>query len=235
MEEIKIDIMPTVITMTDIENHLKDYCALKDIKDMCKETQMRWTAALLYIYEQCFKPNNETVRYNNKNSILNYKDVKQLSDVADIYIRLCYENNKEVSIDGYSKITGIHKQTLYNWEHKEYRYIKYINISTGEEIEDINEWKLNNRGEYKEELSTAHFDFIQKIRNEEEESTYQRASDVRGNQTIFLAKLNKRNGWNMPGIGRQESKKEQSKSLEEIQQEYGALPEKPPELPQNLD
>lgn len=93
---------------------------------------------------------------------MDYKDIQQLSDVADIYIRLCYENEKEISIDGFSKLTGIHKQTLYNWEHKDYRYNKYISVDTGEEIKDIAEWKLNNRGEYKTEPSTSHFDFIQK-------------------------------------------------------------------------
>lgn len=231
MEQVRVKVMPVTITFTDIENHLKDYCVTRDIKDMSKAAQMKWTGALLYIYDNVFKPNENTVKYNNKNSILDYKDIQQLSDVADIYIRLCYENEKEISIDGFSKLTGIHKQTLYNWEHKDYRYNKYININTGEEIKDITEWKLNNRGEYRTEPSTAHFDFIQKIRNEEEESTYQRASDVKGNQTIFLAKLNKRNGWNMPGV-KHESKRENVKGLDEIRQEYGALPEKPPELPE---
>lgn len=231
MEKVKVDICPVVINADDINKYLDQYCIEYDIKDMSKATQMKWTGALLYIYDHVFKPNENTVRYNNKASILDYKDVQQLSDIADIYTRLCYIYNKEISIDGFSKLTGIHKQTLYNWEHKEYRYNKYIDINTGIEIKDIAEWKLNNRGEYTTEPSTAHFDFIQKIREEEEESTYQRASDVKGNQTIFLAKLNKRNGWNMLGAPR-ETKKDSVKGLEQIREEYGALPEKAPELPE---
>lgn len=231
MEQVQVEVLPIIINSSDIEKCLEQYCIDYDIKDMSKAAQMKWTGALLYIYDHVFKPDDNTVRYNNKTSILNYKDVEQLTDIANIYMRLCYINEKEISIDGFSKLTGISKQTLYNWENKEYRYNKYIDINTGKEIKDIAEWKLNNRGEYKTEPSTTHLDFIQKLREEEEESTYQRASDVKGNQTIFLAKLNKRNGWNMPGV-KHESKHENVKGLDQIRQEYGALPEKPPELPE---
>lgn len=69
--------MPVVINLSDIEKCLDSYCTEYGVKDMSKTAQMKWTGALLYIYDHVFKPNDNTVRYN-KASILDYKDIKQL-------------------------------------------------------------------------------------------------------------------------------------------------------------
>lgn len=66
MEKVDIDIMPVTITYADIENYLRDYCITRDIEDMSKAAQMKWTGALLYIYDHTFKPNENTIKYNNK-------------------------------------------------------------------------------------------------------------------------------------------------------------------------
>ena len=88
-----------------------------------------------------------------------------------------------------------------------YRSNKYYSVATGEEIKDIAEWKMNHRGEYRTELSTTHLEFMQKLRQDEEESTYQKGANCRGNQTIFLARLNRRNGWNLPGVSKEQANK----------------------------
>lgn len=102
-----------------IEEYLHQYCIDHEIelKDVYTIDQSRWNSILLYIYRHVFKPtpnNNPNNRYNGKSNI-DYSNKELLNNVCDIYINLCYEYSKEVSIMGFSKLTGIHKDTLYEW------------------------------------------------------------------------------------------------------------------------
>lgn len=203
MEKVQDTEQTMEVFENDIQLYLSMFCENNGIEDMSKESQQRWTAALMFINRNVFKVNDNMVRYNNKNSIIDYKDIEQIDSIYNIYSYLCYLYDKEITIDGFSKLTGITAQTLYNWENKEYRSSRYYSVDTGEEIKDIAEWKMNHRGEYKTELSTTHLDFMQKLRQDEEESTYQKGANCRGNQTIFLARLNRRNGWNLPGVSKE--------------------------------
>lgn len=207
METIGQNQQAAEIFENDIQLYLSMFCEDNSIEDMSKESQQRWTAALMFINRNVFKANADMVRYNNKNSIIDYKDIEQIDSIYNIYSYLCYLYDKEITIDGFSKLTGITTQTLYNWEKKEYRSNKYYSVDTGEEIKDIAEWKMNHRGEYRTELSTTHLEFMQKLRQDEEESTYQKGANCRGNQTIFLARLNRRNGWNLPGVSKEQANK----------------------------
>ena len=53
-------------------------------------------------------------RYNGKSNI-DYSDKELLNSICDIYINFCYEYSKEVSIMGFSKLTGINVDTIYEW------------------------------------------------------------------------------------------------------------------------
>ena len=177
METIGQNQQAAEIFENDIQLYLSMFCEDNSIEDMSKESQQRWTAALMFINRNVFKANADMVRYNNKNSIIDYKDIEQIDSIYNIYSYLCYLYDKEITIDGFSKLTGITTQTLYNWEKKEYRSNKYYSVDTGEEIKDIAEWKMNHRGEYRTELSTTHLEFMQKLRQDEEESTYQKGAN----------------------------------------------------------
>lgn len=103
----------------DIELYLDQYCIDHKIKnnDLYKIDQSRWNSVLLYIYNHVFKPtpnNNPNYRYNGKSNI-DYSNKELLEYICDIYINMCYEYSKEVSIMGFSKLTGIPKETLYEW------------------------------------------------------------------------------------------------------------------------
>nr|DAL13722.1 MAG TPA_asm: DNA-packaging protein [Bacteriophage sp.] len=77
----------------------------------------RWNSVLLYIYSQVFKPhkNDGIVRRYNEKSNIDYSNRELIDNVCDIYIAMCYEYSKEVSVMGFSKMTGIHIDTLYQW------------------------------------------------------------------------------------------------------------------------
>lgn len=111
----------TVITDQGVEvyenfitEYLDKYIADKNIADMSKEPQSKWNAALIYIYKAVFKNDRERLR-DPKNKD-NYND-KLINDICDIYIELCYEYDKEVSINGFCFLTGINTDTVYTWGH----------------------------------------------------------------------------------------------------------------------
>lgn len=124
MQNIEIQELNTAeqkveVYANDIEIYLNQYCVEHEIKhkDLYTIDQSRWNSVLLYIYKHVFKPtpnNKPNNRYNGKSNI-DYSNKELLDNVCDIYINLCYEYSKEVSIMGFSKLTGIHKDTLYTW------------------------------------------------------------------------------------------------------------------------
>lgn len=119
IQEVNTTAERTEVYANDIEMYLSQYCIDHEIKhkDLYTIDQSRWNSVLLYIYKHVFKPtinNNPNSRYNGKSNI-DYSNKELLNNVCDIYINLCYEYSKEVSIMGFSKLTGIHKDTLYDW------------------------------------------------------------------------------------------------------------------------
>lgn len=102
-----------------IQESISNYCIDHDIdiKDIYTFDQQRWNSVLLYIYSQVFKPckNDGVVRRYNEKSNIDYSNRELIDSVCDIYINLCYEFSKEVSIMGFNKLTGIDEETINNW------------------------------------------------------------------------------------------------------------------------
>lgn len=102
-----------------IQESISNYCMdhVIDITDIYKFDQQRWNSVLLYIYRQVFKPhkNDGIVRRYNEKSNIDYSNRELINNICDIYIAMCYEYSKEVSVMGFSKMTGITLDTLYQW------------------------------------------------------------------------------------------------------------------------
>ena len=195
-----------------IHTYLDEYLETHDVKDMHKEPQSRWNAALLYINKCMFKPHRDILRadnydtgklIHNNSTNNNAYDLDVVNRLCDIYIDLCYEYDKEVSILGFSKLTGINPDTFYDWGNESSRP-----GSSGCEI-------------YK------------KLNREREESLSNKLISGKQNPVGLLGALNRHYGWNM-GQPRGTSG-EQRQSLEQIQERYrlehGAGHQKP-ELPE---
>lgn len=119
MERVQGTIQSAEVYENDIDLYLHQYCIDHELetKDLYTFDQSRWNSVLLYIYKHVFKPtpdNKPNYKYNGKSNI-DYSNKGLLENVCDIYINLCYEYSKEVSIMGFSKLTGIPKETLYEW------------------------------------------------------------------------------------------------------------------------
>lgn len=143
----------------DIEFYLAKFCEENNIEDMKKETQNVWNAALMYIRKNVFNTpdilkdktpltgyNNNN--YNNKYSNLNCSNCNRynmdiVNSVCDYYIYLCMLYVKEVSIIGFSNLTGIYTQTMYQWGADE-RKLSTSGIGIYKKITEFNEESLSN-------------------------------------------------------------------------------------------
>ena len=117
MERIEADQQQDTIEVfeNDIQLYLKMFCEEQKIKDIKKESQAVWNSALRYIYRHVFKDTDRLKSHTNisvNNNIIpstfNAYDYKKVLDVLDIYIfDMCMRYDKEVSIIGFSTLTGI--------------------------------------------------------------------------------------------------------------------------------
>lgn len=145
--------------------YLDQYIEEHNIEDMHKEPQSRWNAALLYINKNLFKLHPEILKSENR--ISNTYDINIINTICDIYIELCYEYDKEVSILGFCKLTGIVQDTIYQWGNETTR------------------------------LGSSASEIYKKLSTEREESLSNMLISGKRNPVGLLGALNRHYGWNM--------------------------------------
>lgn len=151
----------------EIKLQLDNFCDDFQIEDMSKESQNKWNAALLYIYKYVFKDTN---KLKDKTNISNRYDIDIVNSVCDIYVNYCYLYDKEISIMGFSKLTGIDTDTINSWGNNE-----YMSSSNA---------------------SVIH----KKLTKEREESLSNILISGKRNPVGILGALNRHYQWNMPGV-----------------------------------
>lgn len=159
-----------------ISEYLDQYILEKNIEDMSKEPQSKWNAALIYIYKALFKNNKESLKGPDKDT---YND-RLMNDICDIYISLCYEHDKEISINGFCFLTGINTDTVYTWGSGERR------------------------------LGSSCSEIYKKLIKNNEESLSDKLISGGLNPMKVLPALNRRHNWNMPGTSRQGGEEQRS-------------------------
>ena len=159
-----------------ISEYLDQYIIEKNIEDMSREPQSRWNAALIYIYKNIFKEHKDSLKGPDRDT---YND-ELINNICDIYIELCYEYDKEISINGFCFLTGIHKDTIYSWGREETR------------------------------LGSSCSDLYKKLIENNEESLSDKLISGGLNPMKVLPALNRRHNWNMPGTNRQGGEQTQS-------------------------
>ena len=122
MEKVT-DFVPSMeVFANDIELHLSMFCEEQNIEDLRKESQAVWNGALRYIRRKVF-PNKDILKsktniniYNNIiPSNFNAYNYDLVNDICDIYIDLCFIYDKEISIMGFSNLTGIDSTMIQDW------------------------------------------------------------------------------------------------------------------------
>lgn len=169
------------VFQNDIEYALSCFCEEYKIEDMTKESQNRWSAALAYIRHRVF-PDKNIFKSKDKTltgamvSTCGKYDIDILDSIADIYIILCLNYDKEVSYIGFSLLTGIDVVTIKQWA--------------------VNGSRLSDKGFY----------LTQKIRMFREESLSAKLATANKNPVGILAILNRHYQWNLPGVSKETKK-----------------------------
>lgn len=164
----------------DIEMWLDDYCMKKGIENLRDETQLIWYGAMGHVCKHLFKGTRilKSSKLHNVEGVVtesnfNAYDIEKVVEVLEIYCQLCYENNKEVTQIGFSKLTGIDHDTLYDW----------------------------GKGAMK--LSSSGLDVTKRLKAEREASLSAMLSSGTRNPVGLLAILNHFYGWNLPGVSKE--------------------------------
>lgn len=191
----------------DIVLYLKMFCEEHNLQDLKKESQSVWNAALRYIKKHVFKDKsklkdktNIDISNNRISSNFNRYDYNLVNDICDIYIDLCMIYDKEVSIIGFSNLTGIDYDTIYQWGSNN----NINNIS-------VNDNEISGR------LSNMSLVIYKKLNHFREESLSNKLATAKNNPVGILAILNRHYQWNLPGVSREKAQP-QVISVNELQQ-----------------
>lgn len=201
-EERTTQTIPDIEVYTsEIERHLADFCEKFNIDDLTKETQNRWNAALLYIYKHLFKDN--TVLYKDNITNMNGYNIDNVYSLCLYYIDLCYQYDKECSISGFSKLSGINQDTIYSW--------------------GILETRSNSKAS----------EVYKKLNKEREETLSNMLISGKRNPVGILGALNHYYAWNMPGVSGKDTQALAKQTPEQIANQYkrDLLPDNSEQLP----
>lgn len=192
----------TEVFENDIALYLSEFCEEQGIEDIKKESQSVWNGALMYIRRHVFpvsdilkSKNNIYINNNNIPSNFNAYNYELVNSVCDYYIYMCMMNDKEVSLIGFSNLTGINTEILCDWGREESR-----------------------------KLSTESSEIYKKLNKFREESLSNKLVTGKQNPVGVLGVLNRHYQWNMPGV-RQDSGGNKALGLDEIKsqlQQIGA-------------
>lgn len=169
----------------DIDLYLHQFCEDNDIDDLKRESQSVWNSCLRYIYTHVFKHNNHVLKsHNNINtdnnipSNYNMYNYELLNELVDYYIyNMCFKYDKEVSILGFTSLTGIDESIVYDW------------------------------GNNVNKLSSESSKIYKKLNQFREESLSNKLATGNKNPVGILAILNRHYQWNMPGVSREQANK----------------------------
>lgn len=198
---------------------LEEYMRTRGIEDMTKECQNKWSAALRYVGKNVFKGTQKLKKPLKKatDGFMGYKnnnayDLEKVNSLVDVYIDLCYEFDKEISVNGFSFMSGIDYDVLNNWAGR------YKN-SPG----------TQNGGELGRRI-------YQKLISQNEESlSGMLISGGKHPPVGVLGALNRKHGWNMgQPLNFQQPGGLPGKSAEEIAADHLVSGSDIPELP-NLE
>lgn len=137
----------------DIQMYLTMFCEENGIEDMKKESQAVWNSCLRYIYKHVFK-NTDSLKqsnniYNINNPIpstYNSYNYDTVLKVLDIYIfDMCMRYDKEVSIIGFSTLTGIDESIIYDWGNGESGKLSTLSSKIYKKLNQYREESLSNK------------------------------------------------------------------------------------------
>ena len=151
MEKVQEQEQKIEVFENDISVYLTMFCEENGIEDMKKESQSVWNGALRYIRRHVFNnkdvlksKDNINIYNNNIPSTFNAYNYDTVNYICDIYIDLCFINDKEVSIIGFSNLTGIDTELIYNWGNENTKLSK-TSFNVYKKLSQFREESLSNK------------------------------------------------------------------------------------------
>ena len=95
-------------------------CEEDEIKMLMRKSQP-FKGMLKYINNRLFKLKDGDIKYNNKNSNIDYGDIDYINRLWDIYTSLCYRYLQNPTLLNFSLFTGIANETFSDWISGNYR------------------------------------------------------------------------------------------------------------------
>lgn len=186
---------PIEVFENDIDMYIKLFCQEQDIKDLRAMPQSVWNGCMMYVRKNVFPKGSKRLKdnaiYNIDNNIINSNcnryNYTLVNDVADIYIYYCTLYDKEISLIGFSNLTGINADTLEDWKAGE------------------------GQG-----LGSSGFEIWKKIIKCREESLSNKLATGNKNPVGILAILNRHYAWNLPGVSRETESSKRALSVEQL-------------------
>lgn len=150
MEKVQEQEQTQEVFESDIQLYLSMFCEDKGIEDIKSESQSVWNGALRYIRKHVFgcpdilkSKDNINIYNNNIPSNFNAYNYDIVNNVCDIYIDLCFVYDKEVSIIGFSNLTGIDAETIRLWGNED--RLSSTSFAVHKKLFDFREESLSNK------------------------------------------------------------------------------------------
>ena len=121
MEVVQDTIDDIEVYETEIDMYIKLFCEENNISCINDISQSVYNAMLRYVYKHCFRGTDKLkskrlyATSDRIKSNYNAYDIDICDSICDHYIYLCQLYDKEISIVGYSNLTGIDNETVLVW------------------------------------------------------------------------------------------------------------------------
>lgn len=124
-ERVTGDVVPAYETY-DIRTPFLEYFEQKGIDltgtAFVKIPTSTFEGAFRYIYRTTFAPLPTTIRYNNKKTRVNLRDINELNAIVEDYIDLVKEFNIFSFDTHFYRMIGIDQDTWQSWKNEEYNH-----------------------------------------------------------------------------------------------------------------
>lgn len=188
MERVQETEQAVEVFENDIDLYLKLFCEEQNIEDLKAESQSVWNAALMYVKRHVFADP----------SIL--KLSKPLEGYNNNYYNNQYSNLNNCNCNAYDidKVNSVCDYYIYICN----LYNKGVTISGFSKLTGIGESTIHEWGDDNKKLSKSSLEIYKKLSREYENSA---ESKLWGNKNpvAVMAILNKRFGWNLPGVSKE--------------------------------
>lgn len=188
MERVQETEQAVEVFENDIDLYLKLFCEEQSIEDLKAESQSVWNAALMYVKRHVFADP----------SIL--KLSKPLEGYNNNYYNNQYSNLNNCNCNAYDidKVNSVCDYYIYICN----LYNKGVTISGFSKLTGIGESTIHEWADDNKKLSKSSLEVYKKLSREYENSA---ESKLWGNKNpvAVMAILNKRFGWNLPGVSKE--------------------------------